>query len=176
MGQTMTNLTFKIMASIALPIRNLFMPPKKLLAEIEIQPGYRILDFGCGPGTFTIMAAEQTGVSGKVYALDIHPMAVESVVRWARKKNLENIETILSECETTLPDDSLDLVLLLYVFHILDNQREVLAELHRIIKPGALMCFSDHHMREGQILSNVRINGLFEFVKKGEMTYSFRKT
>ena len=71
----MSNFAFRMMVNVGMPIRNLFMPPAKMLAEAEINPGSKVLDYGCGPGTFTIMIAEKIGQSGIVYALDIHPLA-----------------------------------------------------------------------------------------------------
>ena len=175
MKKKMPDILFRIMAHIALPIRNLLMPPDKIFAEIKIEPGYQILDYGCGPGIFTIMAAEKTGPSGKVYALDIHPLAVKMVEQKAQKNRLANIKTILSNCPTSIPDGSLDLVILFDVFHLIDNQEEVLVELHRVLNPEATLCFSDHHMKEGQILSKLHKDGLFKLKKKGERTFSFSK-
>ena len=171
----MSNFAFKMMANVGLPIRNLFMPPAKMLAEIEINPGNKILDYGCGPGAFTIMIAEKIGQSGIVYALDIHPLAIKAVEQKAQKRNLTNIKTILSSCSTSLPENCLDLVIFFDVFHALRNQEEVLIELHRVLKPEAIMCFSDHHMKEPQILPLFIENGLFKLMKKGRRTFSFGK-
>jgi ubiquinone/menaquinone biosynthesis C-methylase UbiE len=171
----MPNMAFRGMAYIGMPIRNLFMPPKKMLAEIDIETGHHILDFGCGPGIFSIMAAEKTGPSGAVYALDIHPLAVRMVEQKKLKKNLKNIETILSDCRAPIPDSSIDLVIFLDVFHMLDNHDEVLAELHRVLKEEGIMAFSDHHMKEGQILSKLNKNGLFRLNKKGNRVLEFSK-
>ena len=171
----MTNFTFKIMANIAMPIRNLFMHPQKIFAEIEIKPGDQVLDFGCGPGIFTIIAAKKTDSAGKVYALDIHPLAIQMVEKKAQQKKINHIKTILSDCNTSIPDNTLDLVIFFDVFHMLDNQKEVLVELHRILKPSAIMYFSDHHMKEEQILSILNKCGLFNLEKKGKKVFSFKK-
>ena len=171
----MSNLGFQLMKNVGMPIRNLFMPPRKMLAEVEIHPGYNVLDYGCGPGAFTILIAEKIGPSGMVYALDIHPLAIRSVEQKALKKDLSNIKTILSDCQTSLPDNSLDLVIFFDVFHTLNNQEQVLKELHRILKPDATICFSDHHMKEEEVLKRITENGLFKFQSKGRRTFSFGK-
>ena len=79
MKNNKSNIAFTLMANIGLPIRNLFMPPKKLLADVDIKPGYHVLDYGCGPATFTKAIAKKIGPSGKLYALDIHPLAIKKV-------------------------------------------------------------------------------------------------
>ncbi len=170
-----SNFAFKMMVNVGMPIRNLFMPPKKMLAEVEIKPGDHVLDFGCGPGAFTLIAAEKTGPSGMVYALDIHPLAVKMVEQQARKKYHTNIQTILSSCQTSLADNSLDLLLFFDVFHILNNQTEVLVELHRVLKPDGILCFSDHHLKDEQIVAKLTERRLFKLEEKGRWTFSFRK-
>lgn len=161
------------MANLALPIRNIFMPPKKMFAEVEIHQSAQILDFGCGPGYFTLMAAEQAGSTGKVYALDIHRVAVEIVETKAQKKGLKNIVTILSKCETSIPENSIDVVIFFDVFHVLDNRADVLQELHRVLRPDGKMYFSDHHMNEEEIVAAVCKSGLFRLKSKSNLTYIF---
>lgn len=171
----MSNFSFTMMALVGIPIRNIFMPPNRILAEVEIKPGSHVLDFGCGPGTFTPMIAEKTGSSGIVYALDINPLAVSMIERKARKKGLSNIRTIHSNCFTSLPDNSLDYVICFDVFHCLDNHQEVLSELHRALKPQGIMYFSDHHLKEIEILQRLTAKGLFKFEANGGWTFSFSK-
>ena len=175
MEEKMSGFAFKMMTYVGMPIRNLFMQPNKMFAEVEIEPGCRALDYGCGPGVFSIMLAEKIGQSGLVYALDIHHLAVKTVEQKAQKKGLTNIKTILSSCSTSLPDNSLDLIIFFDVFHVLDNQEEVLMELHRVLKPDAIMYFSNHHMKENYIVSTLTNRGLFKLKSKGRKTFRFSK-
>ena len=175
MEKAPSNLHFRLM-SIALRFRNLFMPPAKALGEVDIKPGSTVLDYGCGTGSYTIPAARSVGPSGKVYALDIHPLAVQQIQNAAAKKGLNNIETILTDCATGLENESVDTAFLYDVFHVLNNPEDVIAELHRVLKPNAVLSFSDHHMKENDILSGVTGSGLFRLTKKGESTYTFSKT
>ena len=56
------------------------------------------------------------------------------------------------------------------------NQEEVLKELHKVLKPEGAMYFSDHHMKEPQILPALTENGLFKLMGKGRMTFRFSKS
>lgn len=171
----MDRIAFKSMAFV-FKIRDIFLPPRNTLIEAEIKPGFCILDYGCGPGAYSIAAAEIVGDSGKVYALDIHPLAIEQVQNSASKKGLKNIETICSDCETKLPDNSVDAVLLYDTFHDLSDSNKILKELHRVLKPDGIMSFSDHHMKESDILSKVTDSGFFRLSDKGKWTYSFLRS
>lgn len=175
MKKKMPNIAFWIMAKIAMPIRNYLMPPKKIFDEMEIHSGHKILDFGCGPGTFTLMAAEKAGPKGKVYAIDIHPFALRMTEKKARKLGLNNIEYISTNCQMPIPASSLDVTVFLDVFHMLDNKKEVLNEIHRVLKSGTKLFFSDHHMKTNQILKELNEDGLFKLEKTGNYIYCFRK-
>jgi ubiquinone/menaquinone biosynthesis C-methylase UbiE len=168
----MPNVAFNGM-SLIFKVRDLVSPPRKSLEEAGLVLGDRVLDYGCGPGGYVADAAEMVGESGKVYALDIHPLAIERVRSIVAKKGLTNVETIRSDCRTGLPDGSLDVVLLYDIFHMLDNPQAVLAEMHRVLKPDGLLSFSDHHMHEDDIIAGVTGDRLFTLVEKGEKTYTF---
>jgi len=173
MSETMSDLRFKGMASLFY-LRDRIRPRDSVLAEVGIEEGYSVLDYGCGPGSYAILAAKAVGDSGKVYALDIHPLASQMVEAKASRDHLANIETITSDCATGLPTGSIDAVFLYDIFHMLDNRNEVLRELRRVLKPEGILSFSDHHMKEENIRSGVTADGIFEFVAKGKLTYTFR--
>jgi len=156
-------------------LRDFFHPPREWLAEAGVKAGDAVLDFGCGRGGFTVAAARAVGRTGKVYALDAHPLAIESVRNKARRKKLDYVETIRSDGVTGLPTESVDVVLLYDVFHELDQPDAVLAELHRVIKPGGRLSFSDHHLEGEEVISRVTGAGLFEFAEKHENTFAFVK-
>ena len=172
MDKPMPNIGFTGM-SLAFKVRDFLFPRKDVLAEVDIKPGFHILDFGCGPGSYTTIAAELAGPTGKVYALDIHPLAVERIQRVALKRKLTNIEAICSDCATGLEESSMDVVLLYDIFHHLSDPHTVLKELHRVLKPEGILSFSDHHMKEDKILSQITDTKLFKLSLKGKKTYSF---
>ena len=174
MDKPKSNLDLKLM-SLQYKFRDLLLPRMNILREVGIKPGFHVLDYGCGPGSYIIPLAELVGKSGKIYALDIHLLAVRMVQSIASKKQLSNVETIHSDCKTGLSDNSLDVVLLYDTFHGLSTPNGVLGELHRVLKPDGTLSFNDHHMKESEIISKVTEKGLFRLSKKGERTYSFIK-
>jgi ubiquinone/menaquinone biosynthesis C-methylase UbiE len=170
----MSDFGFKTMA-FTFKIRDFFNPRSNIVKEVGIKEGFHVLDYGCGPGSYVKAVSEIVGESGRVYALDIHPLAVKSVKRIVEKYNLTNVGTILSDCKTGLADESTDVVLLYDTFHDLANQKEVLEELTRVLKPDGILSFNDHHMKEQEIVQRITNDGLFKLLRKGEKTYSFLK-
>ena len=171
----MPNPVFRMMA-LLFKIRDLVSPRADVLQETGIGPGSRVLDFGCGSGSYVTPASEMVGEAGKVYALDIHPLAEKSVQRLIRRKRLTNVETIISDRKIPLPDSHLDLVLLYDILHHLGDPGGVLAEIHRVLKPEGSLSVSDHHLKEGEIVSKITGTGLFRPAQKGKKTIAFRKT
>jgi ubiquinone/menaquinone biosynthesis C-methylase UbiE len=175
MDKPMSNFAFKFM-SFGYKFRDLRLPRKNILKEVEIKPGFHVLDYGCGPGGYINVVARLVSESGKVYALDIQPLAIKQVQNIATKQKLVNIETILSDCTTGLPDESIDVVLLYDTFHSLSEPDTVLAELHRVLKTDGILSFNDHHMKEeNEIISKITGKGLFTLLRKGERVYNFSK-
>ena len=170
----MSNFDFQFM-SVGYKIRDFFLPRMDILKEVGIKPGFHVLDYGCGPGSYIIPLAELVGESGKIYALDIHPLAIQKVQYIASKKQLKNVEAILSDCQTGLPDNTLDVVLLYDAFHHLSDPDMVLKELHRVLKPDGILSLGDHHLKENKIVSGVTNGGLFRLLKKGQRAYTFLK-
>jgi len=147
----------------------------EILKEAGIKTGFRVLDYGCGAGSYVAAASELVGPSGRVYALDIHPLAVQSVQHLVSKRGLANVETILSDCRTGLPNESLDVALLYDIYHDLAEPGDVLNELHRVLKPNSILSFNDHHMKGEEVTAKVGAGTLFRLAEKGRMTYRFAK-
>ena len=170
----MSGIWFRLMA-LEFKIRDYRNPRANVLNEVGIKQGFQVLDFGCGPGGYVFPASKLVGEKGKVYALDVTPLAIEMVKGIVEKNGLKNVETILSDCATGLPNQSLDVVMLYDVLHDIEDKEAVLKELHRVLKQDGLLSFSDHHLKEQDIMSMVTDGKLFRFLKKGEYIYSFSK-
>jgi len=108
-----------------------------------VQEGQNFLDYGCGTGCFAIPAAKIVSTTGRVYALDCFPRQLEIVKERARKEGLINIETILSDNDTGLPDASIDVVWMCDVLHEIKERRTVLEELHRILRDNGTLAIYD---------------------------------
>jgi arsenite methyltransferase len=110
----------------------------------DIRPGETILDVGCGGGIDTVLAAQRTGPSGRVIALDFLPEMLERTAAAAREAGLENVETLESEMESIeLPDESIDLIVSNGVINLSPRKARVMAECARVLRPGGRLCVSD---------------------------------
>jgi len=172
MTQRQSSLSFRLMA-LEFKIRDWLWPRRTIAEEAGIGPGMRVLDYGCGPGSYVVAVAEMVGESGRVYALDSHPLAIVGIRRLRQHKSLANVETILSDCRTGLGEGEVDIVLLHDVLHDVHTPRPLMRELHRVLKPEGVLSFSDRHMKEEEIVDCLTSDGLFCRLRRGRRTYSF---
>ena len=166
---------FKFM-TLSLKLRDVFKPPRKVLQETNIKAGDTVLDYGCGPGSYSLAAARLVGKKGQVYSLDIHPMAIKSVKRRAKRQGLKNIEPVFSDGDTGFPDKSMDVILFYDVFHEFDEPEKILAEMHRLLKDDGTISLHDHHLKDEEILSCMTQGSYFQLAKKDKKTYTFKKS
>jgi len=125
----------------------------EVLERIGISKGQTVLDFGCGSGTYTILAAKIVGEQGRVYALDKDRKALDELMQKAELAGLRNIERMdtSGELKIELTDESVDVVLLFDVFHSYyfpqaGDRRKLLKEIYRIMKPSAFISVWPKHM------------------------------
>ena len=159
-------------------LRDRFRPPAKVLAYAGVEPGMTVLDFGCGPGGFSLAAAQVVGLEGLVYALDVQPRALESVRRRATRRGIGNLRTISGDRIAEVPAESVDLVLLYDVLHIPAapaTPRAILQSVHRVLKPGGALSVTDHHLQEAPLLSTVAGGGLFRSAGCNRGIFRFEK-
>lgn len=169
-----SNLDFKIM-SFFFKIRDFFKDPNKKIEKIGLNEGDYVLEYGCGPGSFTIPIAKKIGASGKVFAADTQPLASEKIKKRANKYDMNNIETIITDCKTNLEEKSIDKVVLIDVLHDLSNYQENLKEFHRILKNDGNLWVDDHHFDEEEIILRVTRNDLFEYIGNIDKIFEFKK-
>jgi ubiquinone/menaquinone biosynthesis C-methylase UbiE len=114
------------------------------LAFVEIPPGQTILDIGCGGGIDTILAAQRTGPTGHVIALDFLPEMLARMQAAANHAGLTNITPLEGEMEAIpLPNANVDLIISNGVINLSPRKARVMAECARVLRPGGMLCVSD---------------------------------
>ena len=141
---------------------DLFWKPEKRLKKIPLKEGMKIVDYGCGPGRYTIPIAKLVGPEGKVFAVDIHPLAISTVREKASREALTNIDAILLDSyDTGIQEATVDLVLLVDTFHMISDRDALLREIHRILKQDGLLFMDPGHMKLKRAIEIVESTDLF---------------
>ncbi len=141
----MPNIAFRLM-SFVFAIRDVLFPVGKRFDQFGIEKGFVVVDFGCGPGSYVERASELVGDGGKVYAVDVHPLAIKAVEKRVGKKNLSNVvPVLLSDYPANIDSHSADVIYALDMFHHIKDTSGFLNELHRILKPGGTLFIESGH-------------------------------
>lgn len=117
-------------------IRRWLQNPKKILYPY-IKPGMSVMDFGCGPGFFTIDMAQMVGSSGQVFAVDLQEGMLRKVEGKIRDTELEN-RVRLHQCKDSSIglSETVDFVLAFYVIHEVPEQEMFYTELKSMMRPN----------------------------------------
>lgn len=132
-------------------------PPKKIMDAIGVKQGMVIGEIGAGRGRFTVYLAREVGPQGRIYANDINEKSLDYLEDRCRKNGFKNIETIIGkEDDPLLPDHSLDLAIMVYVYHHLSKPDDLLKNLKHSLKPGAILAIVE--MRDSELDKELHID------------------
>lgn len=109
----------------------------RLVELLEVRPGERALDLGCGRGAATFPLAAATGPEGSVTAVDVAPGMVELTRAQAERDGVANVEVaVMDAAAPTLPERHFDVVASSLVLFFLPDPKEALARWVRLVAPG----------------------------------------
>ena len=127
--------------------RRKIQPPEQMVERSGIKKGMKVLDLGCGSGSFTPFVARAVGEKGKVYALDVQPAMLKQLERKLSRPENRDIKNIkLTEGNAYgLPfdDASLDLVYMVTVLQEIPDRNRALAEVRRVLKAGGFLAVTE---------------------------------
>ena len=122
---------------------------EKVLTEVGIEKGQIVLDFGCRTGNYAIPVAKIVGHDGYVYGVDNNKKSLDELMQRAKSNRLKNIKRIdtTEEAKIPLPDESVDVILLYDVIHLVKNRKKLFDEVYRIARKNALISVLPKHFR-----------------------------
>jgi len=149
--------------------------PDRLLKAAGLKPGLKVLEIGCGPGAFTIPAAEIVGKDGFIYTIDIHPLAIKRVKEKIAESGIENIKPILTNASNTrLLDQEIDLVFIFGMPSISGGWTNVLSEIYRVLKPRGILSFEKSLRSENKLIRDIEKAGFVFAERKGRILLFYK--
>ena len=127
-----------------------FLDSDEILAELNLKGDETFMDAGCGDGHIAIKVLEDYAHKGTVYAVDVYDASIEDMETYKQENNVDNlinIEADITEGISGVEDESVDVVLLVNVFHGFKASRkldEAVLELKRIIKKDGKIAIMDY--------------------------------
>jgi predicted methyltransferase len=126
--------------------------PDRALKVIGIQPGSTVADIGAGSGYFTVRLARLVGPQGKVYANDLQAGMLSLLRRRLSVERVANVETVLGAVDDPrLPPASLDLILLVDVYHEFSAPQVMLRRMREALKPGGRLVLLEYRAEDPRV-------------------------
>ena len=150
--------------------RDKLMQPELIMDTIGVKAGMVIGEIGAGEGYFTFKLAARVGPEGKIYANDIKKSALGRIQEKCEDENITNIEVIIGETADPLfPDNDLDMIVMMMVYHDLEDPYHLIQNTKKYLKPGAALVIIDRDPDRWQ-------KGWDHFLKKETILDNMRKT
>jgi ankyrin repeat protein/protein-L-isoaspartate O-methyltransferase len=120
--------------------RETWQPPEKILDAIGVKPGMRVGEAGAGRGYFTFPLARRVGPGGAVFANDISTSSLDVIRERVDSEGLKNIKVVEGAVEDPLfPEKNLDVIVMVYVLHMLERPIPFVKNLRSYLKPGGVL-------------------------------------
>ncbi len=134
------------------PERDAEEQPDRVVKALKIPKGGTVVDLGAGVGYFTWRLAKQVGPEGRVLAVDVQQGMIDRLKRNLAEKGIHNVEAILaSEEDPRLPPGEVDLVLVVDVYHELQQPEKTIEHVRRSLKPDGRLVLIEYRKEDPTI-------------------------
>ena len=143
-----------------------------LIKNLQLQPGMNVADIGAGSGYHSRLISKKIG-KGKVYAVDVEPIMLVYLKQRIAQENLQNIVPVLGTISSvSLPNESVDMMLLVDVYHEFSHPYEMVQSMFNALKPNGKLVLVEfraedesvpiktiHKMSEAQAVKELKAVG-----------------
>ncbi len=117
---------------------------ERLMALVDAREGMHVADIGAGDGYYVARLSARVGPTGRVYGEDIVPRYIELLAARARQSDWTNVEVVRGEAhDPRLPDSTLDVAILIHMYHEISQPFGLLWNLATAMKPGGKVIIMD---------------------------------
>ncbi len=126
--------------------------PDLALDLLELRAGMVVADVGAGTGFMSLRMARRVGPTGKVYANDLQPEMIQKLRANSQREKLSNVETVQgTEADPKLPPNTMDLVLLVDVYHEFSEPEAMLDKIRESLKPDGRLVLLEYRKEDPKI-------------------------
>jgi ubiquinone/menaquinone biosynthesis C-methylase UbiE len=134
------------------PERETEEAPSRAIEALDLKPGMVVADIGAGSGYYASRMAKRVGPTGRVYATDIQPGMIAILERRITSEGLTNVTTVLGAMDDPrLPPKSIDLAIMVDVYHELQEPQVFLQRLKEVFKPGGRLVLVEFRKEDPKV-------------------------
>jgi predicted methyltransferase len=127
------------------PQRDTWQKPHEVIQALKLAPDAVVADIGSGTGYFAVRFANMVP-KGKVYGVDIEPDKVKYLSDRAQREKRRNVVAIAGRPDDPRLPEKADLILMVDVFHHIDNRNAYFRKLRSALKPGGRIAIIDFRL------------------------------
>jgi ubiquinone/menaquinone biosynthesis C-methylase UbiE len=137
------------------------------IRKFGLRPVMVVVDYGCGPGRYTVRFARIVGAAGMVYAVDIHELAIAAVEEEIDRRGLTNVRPLLAHgYDSGVPDCVADAICAIDMFFSVSDSIAFLAELRRIVRADGVLIIDDGHQPRAVTRERILASGFWTIVEE----------
>ncbi len=126
--------------------------PEHVLDVIGVHAGQTVADVGCGSGYFSVHLAKRVGDTGRVLASDLQPEMLALLDKKVQAAHLTNITPILAtEADAKLPPSSVDIALLVDVYHELTHPLVTMTQVKAALRDGGKVVLVEYRAEDPNV-------------------------
>ena len=126
--------------------------PDEAIRVLKIPKGASVADIGAGTGYMTVRLAARVGPTGRVYANDVQPQMLDMLRRRLERQKITNVTVIQGDVDDPkLPAGSIDLELMVDVYHELSQPQAMLRHLREALKPAGRLALVEYRKEDPTI-------------------------
>lgn len=130
--------------------------PEEVIRTMGLKDGAVVADLGCGTGYFARRMARAVAPRGRVYGVDIQPEMLDRMKELLVREGITNVVPVLGKADDPgLPPASLDWILLVDVYHELQQPKPMLAKMREALKTGGRIALVEYRL-EGDSATHIR--------------------
>ena len=120
-----------------------------LVRSLRLKPGQVIADIGAGSGVISIQMAERVLPGGTVMAVDVQQEMLDRLSDWCKQYGVENVQPVRGgERKTNLKPQSIDLAIMVDVYHEFEYPFEMLLDISKALRPGGRLVFVEYRKED----------------------------
>ena len=172
----LTNTEFRFM-QIFMKFADHIHPHVRMRVEMfGIKPGQTVVDYGCGPGRYTVEMARLVGTDGKVIAVDLVDIALQETQRKLEVDGFHNFDLKLAQgYDSGVADYVADIVFAIDMFHHIADTNAFLREVSRIAKPDGLLILSGGHLTRNTVKAKIAASGIWDIAEERKKFIAYKK-
>lgn len=126
--------------------------PTKAIAALALKPGMTVADIGAGSGYYAVRLARAVGPTGKVFATDVQRGMLDLIQKRMIAERIDNVTPVLGATDDpALPAQSLDLALMVDVYHELQTPQTFMRRLRETLKPDGRLVLLEFRKEDPKV-------------------------